>query len=185
MKKFFTITLAIVMMMAMSTTAFAADGSSTKENGGVQEIPVNAKYNGSYTPEEKVSVEVKWGAMEFTYNVSGTQTWNPDSHTYTNTDKGTPSWTANGNTVKVTNHSNVAVKATFDYTKIDGNVQGEFAYDNGKAVDKDGAIALTAGVVEQPGAADYVTATLTLSGRLSSTSNKDAQVGTITVKISK
>lgn len=182
MKKFFALTLAIVMMMAMATTAFAAE--TVDKDGGKSNIEVNAKYNGSFTPEKKVSVKVEWGAMEFTYNVSGTQEWNPDSHTYTSKG-GTPTWTASGNTVKVTNHSNVAVNAKFTYAETDTNVHGTFAYDNNKTVGTNDAIALTAGVENQPDDADYVTATLNLSGALTGTSTENVKVGTITVEIKK
>lgn len=181
MKKLFAILLAVTMMMAMATNAFAA---TVTEDNGTQNIDVNAKYNGSFTPEEKISVKVEWGAMEFTYNVNGTQTWNPDSHTYT-TNKGTPKWTATGNTVKVTNHSNVAVNATFTYNKVDENVTGTFDYDNSKTADANGTIALAAGELNKPNDADYVTATLTLDGTLTSTSTTNVKVGTIIVKITK
>ena len=55
-----------------------------------------------------ISVNVEWGAMTFTYTVSGTHNWNASMHEYTTDAEG--AWSANGNTVTVTIHSNIAVK---------------------------------------------------------------------------
>lgn len=114
MKKFFAITLVVVVMIAMAATAFAAEGSSTKKGGESQDIIVNAKYNNGMTESPVVSVNVEWGATEFTCNVSGTQTWLTDSHTYS-TNKGTPSWSESGNTVTITNHTNIDMKVKTEY----------------------------------------------------------------------
>ena len=92
----------------------------------------------------------------------------------------------NGNTVKVTNHSNVDVKATFTYAAESGNtLTGAFTYDNSKTADSTGAVSLAKGVEGQVNAADYVTATLKLSGTPSNTMTDFTKVGTITVKITK
>lgn len=181
MKKIISLIAAIALLASMAIPAFA--DNTIGANGGTTDIGVNAKYNSTVAPADTISVNVEWGKMEFTYNLSGTQTWDPKDHTYTpNT---TAQWSAEGNVVKLTNHSNVAISATFIYTKIDQNVNGAFAYDNSKALDANGAISLNAGEVNQPDAADFVNATLSLSGDLSSTSTTNVQVGTVTVKIAK
>ena len=184
MKKFFAITLAIVMMMAMATTAFAAEGSSTKKDGESQDITVNAKYNNGMTEQPVVSVNVAWGAMEFTYNVSGTQTWLPDSHTYS-TNTGTPSWSASGNTVTITNHSNIDVKVKTEYKPEETykDITGTFSYT--KTAGTDDFITLTRGQVNMKDSADNVVATLNLRGELASSVNASTKVGTITVTIKK
>ena len=98
----------------------------------------------------------------------------------------TGGWSENGNTVKVTNHSNVDVKATFTYAPESGNtLTGAFTYDNNKTADSTGAVSLAAGVEGQVSAADYVTATLKLSGTPSDTMTNFTKVGTVTVKITK
>ena len=45
--------------------------------------------------------------MEFTYTVSGTKTWNPATHAYATIIQ--PAWSASGNTITVTNHSNTGL----------------------------------------------------------------------------
>lgn len=184
MKKFFAITIAIVMMIAMVATAFAAEGSSTKQDGETQDIAVNAKYNGSGTTEAPViSVNVAWDAMEFTYNVGGSKVWHADDHSYTTTTKS--KWSATGNTVTVTNHSNIDVKVKTEYNPEETykGITGTFAYS--KTADANGFITLTRGQVGKKDAADNVVATLTLSGNLSSSVSTSTKVGTITVTINK
>ena len=184
MKKLFTILLAVAMLASMSVTAFAADDTVTTD-GDSKDISVNAKYVDGVSTPDVISADSEWGAMEFTYSVGGTKVWDAQTHQYTVTGA-TGGWSENGNTVKVTNHSNVDVKATFTYAPESGNtLTGAFTYDNSKTADSTGAVSLAAGVVGQVSAADYVTATLKLSGTPSSTMTDFTKVGTITVKITK
>ena len=104
MKKTISVLLALVLILAMSTTAFAA---TIESSPGSQDIDVNAKYVDGVSAPTKYSVDVSWGAMEFTYTVSGTKTWDPETHTYTASTQ--PAWTASGNTITVTNHSNTDI----------------------------------------------------------------------------
>ena len=178
MKKLFCISLAITLMCAMSVTAFAAAGDDTITSGtGSKDIDVNAKYvDGASTPNV-YSVDVEWGAMEFTYSTGGQRDWDPDTHTYT--DNTTAGWSYTGNTVKVTNHSNQAVTAAFTFAKDAGiteTIGGSFGYS--------GALALAAGTEGSPETAANVTATLTLTGVLSSTRTSFTKVGTVTVTLS-
>lgn len=179
MKKFFAATLALMLMMGATTTAFAEE---IKDNGGKQDIPVKAKYDSGVSETPVVSVDVKWDAMEFTYSVGGSRTWNAEDHTYT--DNTSSTWTAVNNTVTVTNHSNVGVKVKTAYTSMDAykGVTGTFTYD--KTAGTDGYIALTRGIAGEKESADSVTATLTLSGTLSKDVTTSTKVGTITVLIS-
>ena len=185
MKKLFTILLAVAMLASMSVTAFAADNDTVTTDGGSKEISVNAKYVDEGTTPEVISADIEWGAMEFTYYAGGVKVWDAQTHQYTVTGA-TGGWSENGNTVKVTNHSNVDVKTTFTYAAESGNtLTGAFTYDNSKTADSTGAVSLAAGVEGQVNAADYVTATLKLSGEPSSTMTDFTKVGTITVKITK
>ena len=163
------------MLASMSVTAFAADDTVTTD-GGSKDISVNAKYVDGVSTPDVISADIEWGAMEFTYSVGGTKVWDAQNHQYTVT----------GNTVKVTNHSNVDVKTTFTYAAESCNtLTGAFTYDNGKTADSTGAVSLAKGVEGQVNAADYVTATLKLSGTPSDTMTDFTKVGTITVKITK
>lgn len=171
MKKLFSLALAVLMIASLSTSALAA----TNTGAAPTSIEVKAKYSGGVTTSEKISVDVEWGAMEFTYSVGGTRTWNPANHSYT--DGSTASWTASGNTVIVTNHSNVAVTAGFAFTpKAESSVTGRFNV---------ASKTLAAGVVGGYSSADKVISTLTLSGSVPATQTTFAQVGTINVTIAK
>ena len=185
MKKLFATLLAVAMLASMSVTAFAAESSTGTTNGGSKEISVNARYVDGVTTPDVISADIEWGAMEFTYSVDGVNVWDAQNHQYTVTDT-TSGWSENGNAVKVTNHSNVAVKATFTYVAESGStLTGAFTYDNSKTADTTGAVSLAKGVEGQANAADYVTATLKLSGTPSSTMTDFTKVGTVTVKITK
>lgn len=170
MKKFVSLMLALVMIMGLATTAFAATTltGKTSATGNVW-----GKYEGEIKEPEVISVDITWGDMEFTYTEDGTNDWNPANHTYK--DNGTRKWTATGNTVVVTNHSNVDVTVGFAFTAAEGHdVTGTFDVTSKK---------LTRGLVDAHDTAPSVTATLTLDGTLANTVKEKAQIGTITVTI--
>lgn len=72
------------------------------------------------------SVDVSWGAMNFTYITTVTPVWNEATHVYDDTYLS--EWKAEGNTIRLTNHSNADVKANFRYIKLPqyNNVFGIF-----------------------------------------------------------
>lgn len=76
MKKVFTTLMVMALMLTTSVTAFAAD---ITEIGGTDGADVKASYRpgGDATI---YSVDIEWGAMEFTYNDASTNTWDPDTH---------------------------------------------------------------------------------------------------------
>lgn len=181
MKKAISILLALLMVAAMSVTVFA-ESDTLSSDGAQKEIPVDAKYVNGISTSETISADITWGAMEFTYSVGGTKEWNAKDHTYTIKNP-TSGWTENGNTVKVVNHSNIDITASFTYTPGANNtLGGAFTYDNNKA-EVNGAVALTAGKEYKPEIADNVTATLTLTGTPADTMTDFTGVGTVTVKI--
>lgn len=65
------------------------------------------------TPKSVYTVDVTWGKMQFICKTVGTRKWNQKSHLFDESFVST--WSASGNTVKVTNHSNEDIKATFKY----------------------------------------------------------------------
>ena len=173
MKKMVTILLALVLILAMSTTAFAA---TIESNSGSQDIDVNAKYVDGVSVPTRYSVDVTWGAMEFTYTVSGTKTWDPETHTYTTITL--PAWTASGNTVTVTNHSNTDINASFAFSALDAynTVTGSFS-----------STSLTLPAAEGKAVNDAVLTgktSLTLGGTLASDITVFTNVGTVIVTIS-
>lgn len=169
MKKILSLILALILVMSVATTALAATITT-----GDQSIDVQAKYQDNTTTATVYSVDVTWGAMQFTYTESGALTWDPATHAYVDSTSGT--WTGNGNTVTVTNHSNAAVTASFAFNALDdySTVTGSFDV---------ASETLDAGVVDGYDTADSVTATLTLAGELAETVTDFTKVGTITVTI--
>lgn len=176
MKKLLTAALALALSLSLCVPAFAAE-STVSENGGTQNIDVRAKYTDNVDSPTVYHVDIAWGAMEFTYTVSGTKTWNPENHDYTITV--TDGWTANGNEITVTNHSNTAVRADFTYEAHNGHntVTGKFSQNS-----------LTLPTAEGKTVNDAVLAgktVLTLGGILADTTTNLVEVGTVTVAISK
>lgn len=173
MKKLFVMIMAF-LILAVPVTAFAAEETITSENGS-QSIDVQAKYTNGTTTPDVYSVDVTWGAMQFTYSASGTKEWDPSTHQYT--DNTTTGWSASGNTVTVTNHSNKDVDVTFAYAKTSGfdGVSGAFSVESDT---------LAAGAEGNVGGADSVSTELTLSGTLASTVTEFTKVGSITVSLS-
>lgn len=118
MKKIISLVLALVLVMSMSVTAFAADGNATNDGKTSTSITVTGKYAAA-SVKAVISVNISWGAMEFTYSEGSQGTWNPNTLQYDNSTEA--GWTVNGNTIELTNHSNVPVNATFSFTKADEN----------------------------------------------------------------
>ena len=173
MKKTVSVLLALVLILTMSTTAFAATIDTAP---GSQDIDVNAKYVDGVSVPTRYSVDVTWGAMEFTYTVSGTKTWDPETHTYTASTQS--AWTAGGNTITVTNHSNTDITESFAFSALTAydTVTGSFSSTSlmlptaeGKAVNDPVLIGKTS---------------LTLGGTLASDITAFTNVGTVIVTIS-
>ena len=158
MKKIVTILFALVLIPAMSITAFAA---TIESSPGSQDIDVSAKYVGGVSVPTRYSVDVTWGAMEFTYTAS-TQ----------------PAWTAGGNTITVTNHSNTDITASFAFSALTAynTVTGSFS-----------STSLMLPTAEGKAVNDAVLTgktSLTLGGTLASDITVFTNVGTVIVTIS-
>ena len=173
MKKIVTILFALVLILTMSTNAFAA---TIESNSGSQDIDVHAKYVDGVSVPTRYSVDVTWGAMEFTYTVSGTKVWDPETHTYTTSTQ--PTWTASGNTITVANHSNTDITASFAFSALTAynTVIGSFS-----------STSLTLPTAEGKAVNDAVLTgktSLTLGGTLASDITVFTNVGTVIVTIS-
>mgnify|MGYP005975448109 FL=1 len=91
MKKTISIIMALALAATLSTVVFAAeaDDGNIKKN-----ISVKAKYVEDIEASKTIQADVVWGKMEFTYNMSGTKTWNAKTHEYDIDTNG--KWSAKG-----------------------------------------------------------------------------------------
>ena len=170
MKKVFLSLISSAIILSLSLAAFA---QSVTNQGGSQSIDVKAK---TVIAEEEASysVDIVWDDMTFTYekNVE----WNPQNHTYTETNEG--KWNKDTATVTVTNHSNVPVDVSITYNaEGDTGISGTIT--NGNAT-------LAKGEVGNHSGADKLVSTLTISGVPSDiVTNEGIKIGSITVTIGK
>lgn len=167
MKKILTLILALAMVMSLSVTAFAATST-----GGDTTINVKGTFKTDGAAGEKISVDVAWEGMEFTYTEGAAGEWLPNEHKYA--DDAAGYWSTNKGTITVTNHSNTAVKATLTFDADVDGVVGTF--------DKT-ELQLDTAVGTEVNAAPSATAEFGISGA-AITENKDT-LGTITVTIAK
>ena len=187
--KLFVVILALILTMSMTATAFADAGSTTLGSvnvpGNSVEIGVTGKYsNETSTGATVYSVDVAWGAMSFTYKVTGTGTWNPTTHQYDANESSTGTWAVDNdesgnptNVITLTNHSNAPVKAAFSFTDTTSTgITGNFSKSD---------FTLATAVETTREAAPTNNSALTLSnGKLESTNISATSIGTVTVTLS-
>lgn len=173
MKKIVSMILALVMIMSLSVTAFAAEGVT---NGGTDTSDVKGTYSSTATVTV-YSVDIAWDGLSFTYNGAFEGNWNPKTHEYE--DATAAGWAAGNGTITVTNHSNTAITATPSYTAVE-------AYKSAGVSFSSSALEVASadnGVDGSAGTAVTGTITVTPTGSLPE-GTKDAVIGTITITIS-
>ena len=172
MKKIIAMLLAIVMVCALSVSAFADTQNNLTDN---TTSDVKGTYNQSAHAETAYVIEITWGAMQCTYNVD-TKYWDTDTHTWENPAEGAY-WSYSGNTIKVVNNSSVGITVTpaFDAEDAYNGITGSFT-----GLDEEKAYATAA----QPagGVETEVNLTLTLEGELAEGTN-NAVIGSITLTL--
>ena len=140
----------------------------------------NIEISGTYTPgaaaDEIISADIAWDAMDFTYTGASQGTWNPVTHAYEGAIEG--GWSDNTPAITVTNHSNVAVNATLDFTASVDGVVGTFTEASGTENDK--VLELATAVGTEVENAPTATANFGISG---AAIDADKALGTITVTI--
>ena len=168
MKKIFALVLSLAAVLSFTATpAFAADSKIDTTTPSAS-CEVKATYNAGTSGTTVYSVVITWGAMDFEYNDGA---WDPDTHKYD------ASWTPNGNTVTVTNHSNADVTVKLSYAAA----EEKYAGING-SFDKDTLELVSAVGKDVNDDALTKSAALTLDGVLDSAA-KDVVVGKITVTL--
>lgn len=131
MRKWRAGALALTLAMSMSANVFAAEGGSATNTGTSTgeniDNPTSINIDGLYTPaiggEKKISVDIAWEAMDFTYNEGNKGVWNAGTHSYNNGSTG--AWSTNQSAIIVKNHSNVGITASFAFAGENG-VKGVF-----------------------------------------------------------
>lgn len=180
MKKMIAMLLAIVMVCALSVSAFAAD--ITTSNGTDSATVYGTYVAGAQAP--KYVVSVSWGSMKFVYT-DNAQVWNEEDH----------KWEANGgagwaladeatNYIKITNDSSAAVVATLSFAPAANYTSGAGAF---TMVTEDVTFednAFTLPVAAADTAATEYELSFVPTTALANTVTTEAAIGTITVELS-
>ncbi len=163
------------MLLALASHALVLAAESTITSvPDTTNIDVQARYQGSSEEVTVYQIDVSWGDMQFTYSETGASTWNPATHEYEEAAQG--SWSAQGNTITVINHSNAAVTAQLSFQAASGyeGISGSFSQSTLEL-----ATAVGTAVADAPSAVSE----LTLSGALAESVTDFSTIGQITVSI--
>lgn len=177
MKKKLALVLTLAMVFSLAPLSAYAD--TITGLGGTASCDVKATYvagSSGGAGATVYNVDIVWGDMAFTYTEEA-GVWNPATHETTGAGGGI--WKAtspDGNKIKVTNHSNAAVTATFSYAAATGydSISGSF--------DKT-TLNLATAVDTEVSNAPSDSAALTLTGALASSTPANTTIGTITVTL--
>ncbi len=167
MRKFFAISLALVMVLALSVTCFAA---RVTQLPGTETQNVTVSYTDGAAAPATYAVDVAWESLSFTY-VQSAQEWDATNHV--EKDSGTSGWSDADATITITNHSNRSVWATVAYAA--GTASGTAAFNLTGGAQSELVAAAGSAVATK-------TATLTASG-VPAEDATNAVVGTVTVTI--
>ena len=181
MKKILSVLLSILIIAAVTLTAYAENVDTIGSSSGAD---VKAKYHQS-VPDDVYSIDVTWGAMEFDYIAAG-EKWDDEAHKWVADESKPAEWQASNsgsNIVTLANHSSKAIDASFvfeantDYSDISGS----FVY-NGAPLTS--ALSLKLPEADKP--AENYAVTFNPSGQLPATHSDSeySKMGTITVTLS-
>lgn len=176
-KKLTAVAMTGMMVLGMGTSVCAAEPITITAPGQSDTKDVQAKYVANEKASTVYSVDIEWGNMQYTYTIESEGSWNPDTHDFIGKSaKG--SWTCDtgANQVKVTNHSNAAVKAAFKYVPEEDydTITGTFSKDTEDLATAEGTTV---------DGAPNGTATLTLDGALDKNVTNPTTIGTATVTL--
>lgn len=111
-------TLHLVLNTAEKLTESPAEGKGE----GKYTIEIIGNYTSGNGRSEKISVDIEWESMEFTYT-DGDSEYNTASHKTTSS---AGSWSTDKKSITVTNHSNIAITADFSFNSETDNMKGVF-----------------------------------------------------------
>lgn len=172
MKKIFALALAALLLLGMTTTAFASsanlDNTTTSQNLGVQAV-----YHAEDNKDTTISVEISWTGLNFTYN--GTQVWDATTHKYVDSTQSV--WAVSNAAITITNHSNTILRANLRFNAADG-------FDDIDMIFSANAPYIgSAYTSENDGEACAVTIPLIPNGPLAKNITESTAIGTITVSV--
>lgn len=176
-KKLTAVAMTGMMVLGMGTSVCAAEPITITQIGVSDTNDVKATYATNGQAATVYSVDIEWGNMEYTYTIESEGSWNPDTHQFDGkSQEGRWSCSNGADKVKVTNHSNAAVKAEFDY-----EAEGEYKGITGSFDDSTVNLATAEGTtVDQ---APNETVQLTLNGELDKNVTTHTKIGTATVTL--
>lgn len=114
MKKMLPLILCLILLLSMSTTAFAAESTDTTD----REQAVTASYEAGAASTTIISVDIAWENMSFTYKGASEPVWDASKHEYSESTQA--GWEAGEASITITNHSNTVLKAGLTYEPDDG-----------------------------------------------------------------
>ena len=187
---------ALCMLFASATAVWGEGGGSTMDGSKTEVVTVKGSLvKGTPVVGNTISVEISWGAMEFTYT-EGQQVWNTQTHQYEYPDA---KWTGNGNTISVSNHSDKNINVGFCFAQIgeineldhtfykiaENNEKAELSYDSENYRSYLGLIAGTYDAEKQEAITDSANVELEITGgQLPERYNGNpSQIGTITISL--
>ena len=130
MKKIVAFILVAFMLTAVSANVFAAE---TNTGNGATNITVNGVFVAGNPAGEKISADISWEAMNFTYTEGDAGEWLPNEHKYA--EDAQSYWESTKKNITVTNHSNVAIEARFSFNTAVTGLIGSFTETSGTAND--------------------------------------------------
>lgn len=174
MKKIIPAILVLVLLITMSSTAFASDTTETEPGNSHEVLATFEEGNVSKTI---VSVDISWNKMSFTYNGASEPVWDALKHQYVGeaTEAG---WAPSDATITITNHSNTVLQANISYSS-------ESAYSGIRMHFTDAAPYIGSAHTAEEGAGTpcEVTVKAIPDGELPAETEDNTRIGTITVKV--
>lgn len=184
-KQLISAVTALALAAAMHIPVLA-EGELTDQSAGAHTIDVQGKYQAGAAAADVISADIQWEGLEFTYTAGNVGTWNPADHSYTGSTEG--SWSDEKGSITVTNHSNVAVTASFGFAGSAEvqEIRGVFYVQNGSSYEESAAPALTLASAVGTSREEAPRGTIYFGvAGTDSVITADGSLGTITVTIAK